>query len=402
MNVLFIGCGYFPFRVSGDKNFFLQLLPKLSRDINITIMSVNDMKNVSYQEAINNQIKIYNISRPLHITSHKRFKYINGACKSYNHQHKIYQEIPEKFLSLWLNKNLLRNIIKKHKIEIVLFMENFGPAMIWVKKRFPKLYVCCVGMNYNPRSKLYNQYLRYCFGNIDKVIVYTTTYKQKLMEIGVNPQKVHMIRWGVNILPEEIASFGKGRIRRKYIAKPDKKMILWSGFIQQIQKADFMATIAFAKKFYRNHRDVEFVFALKPEFGSKKYLEQSSEGVKVISNIENFRNLLQSADIFLSPVLKTNSIVAPPLTWIEAMSYGLPILTTEVGGVDEIVVHNKTGFVVKDYKHLEMGLLKALATMKHKGEEIRRSCFSIVEKQYNINNAKNKYIKLFRSIQGNV
>ena len=65
-------------------------------------------------------------------------------------------------------------------------------------------------------------------------------------------------------------------------------------------------------------------------------------------SFQTMAKLYLAADIYLFPTLADNC----PLTAIESLACGLPVVTFETGGVPEIVENNKTGFVV-EYKNSE-------------------------------------------------
>jgi glycosyltransferase involved in cell wall biosynthesis len=86
-------------------------------------------------------------------------------------------------------------------------------------------------------------------------------------------------------------------------------------------------------------------------------------------------------DVFVLPsVLEGLGIVL-----LEAMALGKPIVASKVGGVPEIVQHEKTGLLVKpaDVEDLFNGLLTLCQdpdTCRQMGEEARRrvvECFSV-------------------------
>lgn len=64
--------------------------------------------------------------------------------------------------------------------------------------------------------------------------------------------------------------------------------------------------------------------------------------------------LLSKADVFVLPSYNEGL----PMALLEAMSWGLPVITTPVGGIPEIVTHNETGLLVNpsDVQHLAEAL----------------------------------------------
>ena len=68
MRVAFIGVGYFPTRTSGEKNFYLNLLPLIREHVDhVIVLSVNDQpQQVVMQNTKSGPIPIYNFTRPFH------------------------------------------------------------------------------------------------------------------------------------------------------------------------------------------------------------------------------------------------------------------------------------------------------------------------------------------------
>ena len=64
--------------------------------------------------------------------------------------------------------------------------------------------------------------------------------------------------------------------------------------------------------------------------------------VRILGPIENIQELLSIADIF---VLSSHS-EGLSISVLEAMAAGLPIVASDVGGMQELIDHNHTGFLV--------------------------------------------------------
>lgn len=196
LSVLLVGRGYFPHRVTGDKNFFVQLAPIIAEHLdNLIILSVNDQKKESCtQLSKKDNITIFNLSRALHLGDKKRFHGKWGNLRSYHHFHGPLQEILEQYITLYLSLPKISTIVTKYRIAVIHFMGNCGPSMNLIERKFKKQMICCSAMAYTPRGLFYDRYLTYCFKKLDYIVPYSQVYKKKLVEVGLPESTLRVIR----------------------------------------------------------------------------------------------------------------------------------------------------------------------------------------------------------------
>jgi len=87
-----------------------------------------------------------------------------------------------------------------------------------------------------------------------------------------------------------------------------------------------------------------------------------------------------------------------PVSIMEATSFGIPIIATDVGGVNEIVEDNVNGFLLeKDYKDSQLAeLINKFISMPH--VEYERFCRASLEKWMNNFNAVKNYESFFNTL----
>jgi glycosyltransferase involved in cell wall biosynthesis len=171
---------------------------------------------------------------------------------------------------------------------------------------------------------------------------------------------------------------------------------LWSGFIQQIGRDDFLRTVTLARRIRDQRSDIDFVFSLKPECYSDELAKLGATGVEVKIGSPAFMSELPRYDAFLSPVLDSQSSAAPPLTWLEAMSAGLPIITTEHPGAHEVLGNGNCGIVTSDFAELEKtlldpGLASRLLAMQSAARQRQRA-------RYNVEIIGQRYADIYSSL----
>ncbi|WP_101689932.1 glycosyltransferase family 4 protein [Dysgonomonas massiliensis] len=109
---------------------------------------------------------------------------------------------------------------------------------------------------------------------------------------------------------------------------------------------------------------------------------------------EHKARLLEMSDIYILPSYNEGL----PISILEAMSYGLPIISTNVGGIPEVVCNNINGLIIEagDLKAILNSILFFVEDIKHI-EEMGRNSLSIVKDYFPdhvIPILKDIYIKL--------
>jgi len=392
LNILLIGVGYFPRVTAGEKNYYFNLIDLLGKTgkVELEVISLNDQDVPIYiQKTGKYDVKIHNLKRPFHVAKKRYYKKVGNKIY-YHHRHKQPWEMIERFLTIWWYRKYISKIISSSNIEVIHFMDNFGLVMPYFKKKYPHIKITYSPASYNPRGKFYDNYLKISFEKLDKLFPFTEAYKKILFNIGVPYEKMDVIHWGVIIPRKKLSPQERQAIKAEYGVVPKNKLFLWSGFIQQVQEEDFYYSVNIAKEVVKKCDDIEFIFAFKPESYKRKYAQLAEKKVQIITNVYEFMQLLESADIFFSPIGEKNSTVSPPLTWLEAMSKGTPVLTTRVRGVDELIQDGETGFIAEDYSDLVSKCLNirrcALGRISNKAREF-------VTEEFNAEKIYKKYVE---------
>ena len=336
MNMLFVGSDYLPYRNAGEKNFWLELVEVLKYKVgSIRILSVNRDYVGRHFQAPNVDI-IYSAS-PFIFPMRTRF----ADPKRY---------IGKSIRFLKFSSQIIRSI-KEDGVNIVHFMDNYGPVTVGFKSKLD-VPLSIFAPTYDPRYPLYDYFLKLSLTSFDKIVTTTNSFKSRLINLGISKDKIEVIRWGVNTLKLTPNFEMKRRTKEELGINQDLKIILWSGFLQQIRAMEFQYSLQIAKEVLKQTKNCVFIFALKKTHFREQdaYYEKKGTRILVTRSNKDFLKLVNASDAFLSPILAEDSIAAPPLTWIECMVNGVPILTTNVRGADELVSDGRTGYIFKNTK----------------------------------------------------
>lgn len=398
-HVVLVGLNYQPEKSTGDKNFWIQLITKLSVTLeHITVISIR--KHFINYEIMNLnkcKIEIRYFSPKLIETPDAEYPKTKVFWKS--GKFPSFFAIIEKLLNIKRIIKELKIISKENPFGHVHLMDNFGAANRIISRAVKKMRasISVSAMAYQGRNPVfYHLYLRlsYKISNL-YVIPYSLSFKRKLIELGLKKSRLKHIQWGIIPDNADFKILNKKTEIKKELGLPNNKILfLWAGYLQQIQKDDFLFALKMAENALEKGLNAVFYFAFKPECFIKDFekFNQCIEGIYVQpTNVEQFRLLKTASDIFYSPVLNKKCIVAPPITWIEVMSTGTPVLTTSVPGVNEIITDWQTGFIAVNKNDLILKMFK----IKENYLPMSKYCKQKILDDYNINRICKKYLELW-------
>ena len=112
-------------------------------------------------------------------------------------------------------------------------------------------------------------------------------------------------------------------------------------------------------------------------------------------NQKTLRNLYRESNVFILPSYYEGF----PNVLLEAMSCGLQIIATDVGGIPEIIKHQKNGLLIPPKNSTAItNALTEILTDESLRLEISKNARYDAEKKYSWDHISNKYLKLYSSL----
>jgi glycosyltransferase involved in cell wall biosynthesis len=191
-------------------------------------------------------------------------------------------------------------------------------------------------------------------------------------DYNINPDKVVVVPPGINLKQWTVSSTNNRSLEK---GSPYVKFLFVGGDFHR-KGGDVLLRVAQREEF----RDCQFHFVTKTFQGTpgRNCIVHDNLG----SNSTQLIDLYYDADIF---VLPTRADLAPTMVLCEAMAMGLPVVSTNVGGLEEIVKHGETGIIVPVGE--EESLASALRTLRN-DRELRQKLGSnarkLVESKYSL------------------
>jgi len=185
-------------------------------------------------------------------------------------------------------------------------------------------------------NRFIKMYINFILINCDEIIVLCYDWEEKL--------KIHYPNIKVVVIANPI-SLEKNR-QIKLIAKSDIFKILFVGFL--IESKGIRDLMEVARKIkHDNFSDIIIQIAgkgdLEPfiiEYIEKEHLHNVVDYLGWISGKEKELIYLNS-DVFVLPSYKEGM----PISILEAMSYGLPVISTKISGIPELISENINGYL---------------------------------------------------------
>ena len=283
----------------------------------------------------------------------------------------------KKFNKVFFIKNTLINLIFKKKYNIV-FSSQFGSCS-YVANLYKNLF----NINYIVRStgkeagelsknnkgiKKFNMTCR----NATKIIAINETIKKDLMKLCVKD--------------EQICRIGNGVEKNKKIDPISNKNIVYCGRLEEIKGIDLLLE-AWGK--IENNFDNDVYLEILGDGKLGDYLKNKYRHlrkVKWIGTVYNSQKYIKKARILILP----SRYEGVSNTLLEALSIGLPVIATKVGGNIEIINDNKNGVLT----NIDVNEIKEAIVRLYYDEDLlsklSNGAYDYIEK-FNINNIVSKY-----------
>ena len=117
-----------------------------------------------------------------------------------------------------------------------------------------------------------------------------------------------------------------------------------------------------------------------------------------IADDKKIADYYQASDIFIHLSLADNC----PLTILEAMACGIPVVASKVGGIPELIEEDKNGILVEPKNSEELTIaLKKLLENSSLREEMGKAGREIAQKQFGIREQAKHYLEWYEKLAGN-
>lgn len=304
------------------------------------------------------------------------------------------------FILIFRDIFLIGKIVKKNQIKIIHIsgIQNFHYFLI------AKMYNCKVV------CQIHSDALPYFFRCIlspiviffSDFIMYNGRYIQdKFFLIKKNFSKKSQTLFYPGINTRNFNFKKKQKIKAKKILNIPRSNIVIGTIGNQVYAKAHERIVNISNKF-KNYSKVNFLILGSPVASNKKYYQKKvilhannlglfkNKKLQIINAHNKVSKYLPAIDIFLL----TSRFEGFPVALLEAMSCKLPIVTTNVGSINEIIKNNKNGFIdQKDNFNINFFFASLLKLIKNINLKKKFSIYNknLIKKKFSIDNIVYKH-----------
>jgi glycosyltransferase involved in cell wall biosynthesis len=197
------------------------------------------------------------------------------------------------------------------------------------------------------RSRFFRLLERWLAAQTTALVAVSPQVRDDLVALGVAPrERFVVIRLGIE-LEERVASEQSGRAEsRRYLGIPDGRFAVgWIGRMTGVKRTDDVL-VAFKRL---RDEGVDAVLCMVGDGPDRKQLERRAKELGVIRDTlfvgyqEDVAPYYAAFDALVLP----SGNEGTPVSVIEALAAGRPVVATRVGGVPDVVRHGEDGFLVE-------------------------------------------------------
>jgi glycosyltransferase involved in cell wall biosynthesis len=237
----------------------------------------------------------------------------------------------------------------------------------------------------------------------DAFVAISSEVAMELVDHGVNPETIQMIPNSVDTRRfRPVSLYERQALRRKLSLPEQDRIVIFTGRLVSYKGLPLLLQVW--RNIQRQHGQVRLLLIGSGgldlhncEAELKAYVSTNGlrDTIHFTGSVLEVEEYLQASDIFVFPTESE----AFGISLIEAMACGLPVISTSVGGVKDILEHSKNGLVVEAGNFQQLyEALDTLITDTTLAASLGQAARQTALVRYTADMITQKYIELFRRI----
>ena len=200
---------------------------------------------------------------------------------------------------------------------------------------------------------------------------------------GLDARRVHAFPIGI-----DVSEFSPGQpahdLRAELKIEPSCRLVGIISYLRAYKGHEYF--IEAASRILAHRRDVAFLIVgegpLEKTLHDLIAARKIGDGVRMLGYRDDLLNVFRSLDVFVIPTVEADTI---PQVLMQALAVGLPVISTTVGSVPDVITDGATGFIVppKDAGRLADRIERLLDNATLVAEMGRSGC-RLVRERYSL------------------
>jgi glycosyltransferase involved in cell wall biosynthesis len=271
-------------------------------------------------------------------------------------------------------------------------VDNPGKILPYIRKS-PNFYISRLILN-NPYISKLSRF------SCEKYIVSSLYQKVELQAIGLSDNRI-------KVIPNVVTGSQKYRKYDKAMAKESigfnkkENIVTYIGHFTHIKGVEFL--VEPFSRVLEKFPETKLVLAWSGR-GSPKNIERVVEkrGIKnktMFFGKVNVTKLLSASDVFVLPYVFTFGTQCFPNLLLEAFSVGVPIVTSDIPPIPEVVTNGETGLLVPpaDSEEIAEAVINLLSNEKIRSEMMEKQR-KVAKERFDSEKVAQQYIDLYKEV----
>jgi glycosyltransferase involved in cell wall biosynthesis len=180
----------------------------------------------------------------------------------------------------------------------------------------------------------------------DALVAVSPEVRDELARLGVAPaEKFTVVRLGIDLEPRVACDEDQAAIRARIGVSPERFVVGWFGRMTAVKRTDDLLDALSALR----QRGVDALLLLVGDGVDRERLERLAHGRGLATSVlflgyqHDVARWYRACDA----IVLTSANEGTPVTLIEGLAAGRPVVATRVGGVPDVVEDGVTGFLVR-------------------------------------------------------
>jgi glycosyltransferase involved in cell wall biosynthesis len=180
----------------------------------------------------------------------------------------------------------------------------------------------------------------------DRLVAVSPEVRDELVALRVAPaRKFSVVRLGIELEPRVRFDGDQDEVRRRHGITAEKFVVGWFGRMTAVKRTDDLLTMLAGLR----ERRVDALLLLVGDGDDRERLEQRAHDLGLARSclFVGYQEDVAPWYAICDAVVLTSASEGTPVTIIEALAAGRPVVATKVGGVPDVVDDGETGFLVR-------------------------------------------------------